>query len=102
MRSESVAKWKGILKEQARSGLSIAGFCREHGISQPSFYQWRRKLQEAASEAEEPTFVQLSVAGPEATDSVVIELANATVRIQSCSPEMLAASLATLTREAAE
>jgi putative transposase len=32
----------GILKEQ-ESGKKVVDICREHGISQPSFYQWKSK-----------------------------------------------------------
>jgi putative transposase len=32
----------GILKEQ-ESGRSVADICRDHGISQPTFYQWKSK-----------------------------------------------------------
>lgn len=32
----------GILKAQ-ESGHSVADICREHGISQPTFYQWKSK-----------------------------------------------------------
>lgn len=32
----------GILKAQ-ESGQSVADICREHGISQPTFYQWKSK-----------------------------------------------------------
>jgi putative transposase len=32
----------GILKSQ-ESGRSVAEICREHGISQPTFYQWKSK-----------------------------------------------------------
>lgn len=32
----------GILKAQ-EIGLSVADICREHGISQPTFYQWKSK-----------------------------------------------------------
>lgn len=31
-----------ILKEQ-QSGKSVNDICREHGISQPTFYQWKSK-----------------------------------------------------------
>jgi hypothetical protein len=26
--------------------LTVAGFCRREGVSQPSFYQWRKRLQQ--------------------------------------------------------
>lgn len=32
----------GILRSQ-ESGRSVADICREHGISQPTFYQWKTK-----------------------------------------------------------
>jgi putative transposase len=32
----------GILKQQ-ESGKSVADICRENGISQPTFYQWKSK-----------------------------------------------------------
>jgi len=38
--------WRGVLKQQSTSGLSIAAFCRKKSISQPSFYAWRRKFRD--------------------------------------------------------
>jgi putative transposase len=32
----------GILKQQ-EVGKSVAEICREHGLSQPTFYQWKSK-----------------------------------------------------------
>ena len=32
----------GILKSQEQ-GRTVADICREHGISQPTFYQWKSK-----------------------------------------------------------
>jgi len=32
-----------ILKQQ-ESGLKVADICREHGISQATFYKWRSKV----------------------------------------------------------
>lgn len=32
----------GILKQQ-ESGKTVADICREHGLSQPTFYQWKSK-----------------------------------------------------------
>jgi len=31
-----------ILKQQ-EAGMSVSDICREHGISQPTFYQWKSK-----------------------------------------------------------
>ena len=36
--------WRSVLQRQARSGVSIAKFCRSEGVSEPSFYSWKRAL----------------------------------------------------------
>jgi len=32
----------GILKQQ-ESGISVSEICREHGITQPTFYNWKSR-----------------------------------------------------------
>lgn len=44
--AEKELRWREVLKRQADSGLSVSRFCASEGISQPSFYAWRKKLQE--------------------------------------------------------
>ena len=39
----SDAQIMGILK-QAEGGVSVAELCREHGVSNASFYKWRAKF----------------------------------------------------------
>jgi hypothetical protein len=34
--------WRRRLEQQRRSGLSVRAFCAAEGISEPSFYAWRR------------------------------------------------------------
>jgi hypothetical protein len=36
--------WRAVLERQAVSGVSIAKFCRSEGVSEPSFYSWKRAL----------------------------------------------------------
>jgi len=40
------AHWCGVMKEFAKSGLSVREFCRRHQIGEPLFYSWRRTLAE--------------------------------------------------------
>ncbi len=42
--AEKELRWREILKGQARSGVSVREFCRTAGVSEPSFYAWRKKL----------------------------------------------------------
>jgi transposase-like protein len=48
-RQDREAHWRGVLERQAESGLSVADFCRQESVSAPSFYFWRRRLQEQAA-----------------------------------------------------
>jgi len=51
-RSIAADRWRAIVRRQAGSGLSVAGFCRRSRLSQASFYAWRRKLRDAGIFAE--------------------------------------------------
>jgi len=37
-------QWRERLERQRKSGLSIAAFCRQEGVSSDTFHTWRRKL----------------------------------------------------------
>lgn len=36
--------WRGHLADRAASQLTIRDYCGEHGLSEPSFYGWRREI----------------------------------------------------------
>lgn len=59
--AEREAFWRGELARQAASGLSVRRFCREHELSEPSFYAWRRTLRER-DQATVPEFLPVVVA----------------------------------------
>ena len=37
-------KWQELIRQQEQSKLSVTAFCREHGVSDQSFYNWRKRL----------------------------------------------------------
>lgn len=43
---DAESRWRKILSRQAGSGVSVRKFCTAEGISEPSFYAWRRKLRQ--------------------------------------------------------
>ena len=43
-------QWAQIIRECQSSGLSNREYCRQHGISEKSYYYWLRKLRSAATE----------------------------------------------------
>jgi transposase-like protein len=45
--------WRRTIEACARSGDTIRGFCAERGLSEPSFYAWRRDLRRRDSQRRE-------------------------------------------------
>jgi transposase-like protein len=61
-RRHSRDRWHAWVREQRESGLNISSFCRDKGISQNSFYVWRRKLSVSlANDCRAKQFVSLAV-----------------------------------------
>ena len=40
-------EWAERIAAQQRSGISVKQFCKERGLTEYSFYAWRRRLQES-------------------------------------------------------
>jgi hypothetical protein len=43
--------WQEMVGRWRRSGASVRAFCAEHGLSEPSFYAWRRTIAERDEQA---------------------------------------------------
>jgi transposase len=43
--------WQMVLETFKSSGLSVRQFCKQEGLTEPSFYSWRKRL--AANESEQ-------------------------------------------------
>ena len=41
---ERTAYWRERIAEQERSGVPVQQFCKEKGITEQSFYVWRKRL----------------------------------------------------------
>ena len=59
-RPELWAKWRGLVSEQSQSGQTVAAFCRERGLRDSLFYDWKRRLREG----EAAKFVEVRVKEP--------------------------------------
>jgi len=44
--SPKADEWAERIAAQQRSGISVKRFCKEHGLTEYSFYAWRKRLQE--------------------------------------------------------
>ena len=45
-------KWRQIIQSQQASGQTAAGWCRDHHVTQASFFAWKRRLRTPATAAE--------------------------------------------------
>lgn len=55
--------WCKTIKNHAQSGQSIPVFCRENGLTQASFYQWRKRLSEGSNTSDR-IFTAIEVVKP--------------------------------------
>jgi transposase-like protein len=44
--SSKTDEWAERIAAQGRSGMSVKQFCKEQGLTQCSFYAWRKRFQE--------------------------------------------------------
>jgi hypothetical protein len=67
-RARKRSEWLDRLRRFRRANLSVSEFCRREKVSVPSYYEWRRKLVGATSEAgarrEPVTFIPVQVGSP--------------------------------------
>jgi len=60
LKSEQWAKWRGLFLEQLSSGQTVAAFCRDRGIRDSQFYDWKKRVREG----EAAKFVEVKVKEP--------------------------------------
>jgi transposase-like protein len=63
-------KWVELIRQQEGSGVAVSAFCREHSVSEPSFYGWRKRLKASGP----VRFALVDASAPSAINSAAIEL----------------------------
>jgi Transposase len=69
-------EWAERIAAQQRSGVSVKHFCKEHGLTECSFYAWRKRLQEKGPVRF--ALVERSTRQPERMSDAALELVLAT------------------------
>ena len=69
-------EWAERIAAQQRSGMSVKQFCNEQGLTEYSFYAWRRRLRESGTVRF--ALVERSVRRQERTAEAALELVLAT------------------------
>jgi transposase-like protein len=59
-------EWRRWVEQWQGSGLSVRAFCARHGLAEPSFYAWRRRLGPGGGA---PAFVPVRIAAEPAADA---------------------------------
>ncbi len=75
---ERIALWLERLNRFSQSNQSVASFCKTEGISAPSFYQWKRRLQPSVDIAKAGQGVTASLSTKARTSFAEVEIRPAT------------------------
>ena len=79
------AYWRTAMQRWRHSGQNVRSYCLQHGLSEPSFYAWRRTIQERDRQAARsrqqrrarrdavPTFVPVTVVAAAPALEVVLD-----------------------------
>jgi len=63
-------RWAELIQQQGQSKFSVSAFCGEHGVSDQSFYSWRKRL----SGSEPVRFALVDANAPVTKDILPVEL----------------------------
>jgi hypothetical protein len=69
-----VEEWRSIINGQLTSGLTVSAYCLERGITQGSFYTWKRRLRSPAKRNRPPKPAFVEVTPPSAKVAGTIEI----------------------------
>jgi len=105
--------WRRQIERQRNSNVTVTDFCRQLGVSAPTFYYWKRRFTPASCAAPSPTaprqrvrhprssgvpvasFLPVAIREPALATRLEIELTNAcVVRLQGhVDPKLLRAAI---------
>ena len=74
------ARWRALLAEQQASEQSVAAFCRERGLRDGPFYEWKKRLR--PQETEPFVAVQIAAGEPAVPPLPVAPVLNVSLEIR--------------------
>ena len=77
-KEEQRERWRGLLAEQKKSGQSVAAFCRERGLRDGQFYDWKKRLRQAVAEP----FVAVELVTSQTVEAATLSAAAPSVPIE--------------------
>jgi transposase-like protein len=85
-------RWQELVRQHGQSKLSVSAFCREQGVSDQSFYYWRKRL----SDRGPVRFALVERGAPGTDDNASVELILACGDRLRIAPGIDAATLRTV------
>ena len=82
---EKVRAWRRLMARFANSGLSVAGFCCQEGLSLASFYYWRKRLAQVGWRAPGPYLSNGGISRHCATNNAGARRLNRSTQKGKCS-----------------
>ena len=79
--------WQIVLETFKSSGLSVRKFCKQEGLSEPTFYAWRKKLAKSNEPkvANSSAFIKISMPKDNPAPLELVLTSGNTLRINSCT-----------------
>jgi transposase-like protein len=72
-------EWRQIVDQQRASGLTVAAYCRDWGITEGSFYTWKRRLRATprarSKRSPTPAFVEMKPLKTSTAETIEVFLA---------------------------
>lgn len=101
--SGAAVVWRERLRRFRASGMTVARFCEVEGVSQPSFYQWRKRLADDSGRTARPVFQQVVVTPTVGSPALRVRLASGTeIEVDAEHLEVIRAVVGELARAECE
>ncbi|MBZ9623665.1 transposase [Clostridium sp. FP2] len=79
---KSKAQWITLVKEYNSSGLNLAAWCREKGISKSSIYPYLKKIKALAADPSEQKWGTVTIPKNVGTSSISLKVGTITLDIR--------------------
>ena len=90
---EKRSYWRGVLRRQRESGLSVRQFCADEDLSDASFYRWKRKIaagdRRAADASQTGRLPNVPQATPDRQSRTAVAAVFIPVRVQAAAGSLL-------------
>jgi len=98
--------WRMVIETWQDSGMSISKFCKAEGLSEGTFYNWRKKLSGARSQRNEPAepspsaFIEIAMPKSNHAALELVLSSGNTLRISSAADNKTLSNVISVLRQA--